>query len=71
MRCFQCEIDSIDNLIESIDTIYKYSYNREKKGAPSMAKSYYSLGRGLSRAEAISHTGFQKSDRSASHYYKW
>ena len=30
MRCFQCEIDSIDNLIESIDIIYKYSYNEEK-----------------------------------------
>lgn len=31
MRCFQCEIDSIDNLIESIDIIYKYSYNGEKE----------------------------------------
>ena len=28
---FQCEIDSIDNLIESIDIIYKYSYNGEKR----------------------------------------
>ena len=42
MRCFQCEIDSIDNLIESIDIIYKYSYNGEKER--STAHGYSSAG---------------------------
>ena len=36
MQYFQCEIDSIDNLIESIDTIYKYGYNREKERRAAM-----------------------------------
>ena len=36
MRCFQCEIDSIDNLIESIDIIYKYSYNGENERNAAM-----------------------------------
>ena len=42
MRCFQCEIDSIDNLIESIDIIYKYSYNGENER--NAAHGYSSVG---------------------------
>ena len=42
MRCFQCEIDSIDNLIESIDIIYKYSYNGENER--NAAHGYSSAG---------------------------
>ena len=42
MRCFQCEIDSIDNLIESIDIIYKYSYNGENER--NAAHGYSSTG---------------------------